>query len=226
MSVFISPSIMCCEFDAYDAFIKSFEDKKIEVIHFDVMDGHYVDNIMLGTNTYKELKKKTDIPVDLHFMCESPERYIDMFQPVAGDWVCFHPETTHHPHALLQKIKSLGCKAGYVLNPGTPLSYLDEVLDLLDYIMIMSVNPGFAGQTMVDSHLDKLSRISKVVEKSGRKIDIIIDGNTTPDNGRNMVKHGATGLVVGTSSLLKDVDNFNNDYETYIRYINQGREKV
>lgn len=223
MKGFISPSIMCCDFSDYDAFIEAFELKKVENIHFDVMDGHYVDNIMLGTNTYKELKKKTNIPIDLHFMCIEPERFIEMFEPEKGDWVSFHPETTNHPHALLMKIKAMGCKAGYAINPGTPISYIHEVIDLLDYITLMSVNPGFAGQKMVDSHLTKLKEIHQLIAESGRDIDVVVDGNTTPDNGRNMLAHGATGLVVGTSSLLKSVENFMDDHDDYVAYIKEEK---
>ncbi len=225
MSVFISPSIMCCEVNEMASFVKAFEEKKVENIHFDIMDGHYVGNIMLGTNVYQDLKKMTDIPIDLHFMCLNPERFIDYFNPVAGDWVSFHPETTSHPHRLLEKIKSLGCKAGYALNPGTPLDYVIEVIDLLDYIIVMSVNPGFAGQKMVGSHLDKLKRLREIVDNSGRKIDIIVDGNTTYDNGRNMVASGATGLVVGTSSLLSSLDDFYREHDKYVSFINNTEEK-
>lgn len=215
MNVFISPSIMCCDFSEYASFIKAFETKGVKNIHFDVMDGHYVNNVMLGTKTYTELKNATNIPIDIHLMCINPERFIDYFEPRANDWVCFHPETTDHPHRLLERIKSLGCRAGYAINPGTPLSYIEEVLDLLDYIVIMSVNPGFAGQTMVTSHLDKLQRIKHLVETQNRKIDIVVDGNTTPENGQKMVASGATGLVVGTSSLLKSVDVFMSEYDAY-----------
>lgn len=214
---------MCCKFDAYDEYIAAFEDKGVENIHFDVMDGHYVNNIMLGTNTYQELISKTDIPIDLHFMVEDPEKFIEMFNPRKGDWISFHPETSKHPHALLESIKKRGCRAGYAINPGTPLTYIEEVIDLLDFVIVMAVNPGFAGQTMVKSHLKKLKDISDLITESGKDIDIIVDGNTTPDNGREMVKHGATGLIVGTSSLLKDVDNFRDDYDSYYAYVNEGK---
>lgn len=224
MSIYISPSIMCCQFEDYNDYISSFENKRVKNIHFDVMDGHYVKNIMLGTNTYKELKSKTNLPIDLHFMCNNPEDFIEYFSPQNGDWVCFHPETTNHPHRLLQKIKSLGCRAGYAINPGTPLSYIEEVLDELDYILIMAVNPGFAGQTMVDSHLDKLKRIKEMVNSADRNIDLVIDGNTTIENAKKMVNAGATGLVVGTSSLLKSVEVFNEEYENYLEAVSNLKE--
>jgi ribulose-phosphate 3-epimerase len=125
---------------------------------------------------------------------------------------------------LLQKIKSLGCRAGYAINPGTPLSYIEEVLDELDYILIMAVNPGFAGQTMVDSHLDKLKRIKEMVNSADRNIDLVIDGNTTIENAKKMVNAGATGLVVGTSSLLKSVEVFNEEYENYLEAVSNLKE--
>lgn len=220
MKVFISPSIMVSETKDIESFVRAFEEKNVENIHFDVMDGHFVENIMLGTNTYKDLKGMTDIPIDLHFMCLNPEKFIDYFKPEAGDWISFHPETTSHPHRLLEKIKSMGCKAGYALNPGTPLEYVKEVVDLLDYIIVMSVNPGFAGQTMVSSHLTKLERLREIVNDSGRDIDLIVDGNTTEENAVEMVRHGATGLVVGTSSLLSSVDYYYKNYDKYMELIN------
>lgn len=220
MKIFISPSIMVSKTEHIKGFVEAFEKKRVENIHFDVMDGHYVENIMLGTNTYQDLKRMTDIPIDLHFMCLNPEKFIDYFSPQRGDWVSFHPETTSHPHRLLEKIKSMGCKAGYALNPGTPLEYVTEVIDLLDYIIVMSVNPGFAGQKMVSSHLTKLERLREIVDKSGRDIDLIVDGNTTVENAKEMVKHGATGLVVGTSSILSSVEYYYENYDSYMKAIN------
>lgn len=222
MKTFISPSIMCSSTHDVEAFVKAFEQKNVANIHFDVMDGHYVNNIMLGTNTYQDLKRMTNIPIDIHFMCINPERFLDYFNPSKGDWVCFHPETTSHPHRLLSNIKERGCRAGYAINPGTPIDVIREVIDLLDYVLIMAVNPGFAGQKMVDSHLEKLDRIKELITESNRDIDIVIDGNTTIENGKKMVEHGATGLVVGTSSLLSSVDDFIIKHDDYLEQVNGG----
>ncbi|HHX53092.1 MAG TPA: ribulose-phosphate 3-epimerase [Erysipelothrix sp.] len=221
MGVFISPSIMCSSTQDVEEFVRAFEKKKVKNIHFDVMDGHYVNNIMLGTNAYRDLKKMTNIPIDLHFMCMNPEKFLDYFNPQAGDWVCFHPETTSHPHRLLSDIKERGCRAGYAINPGTPVDVILEVIDLLDYILVMAVNPGFAGQKMVDSHLEKLSKINDIVKKSNKDIDIVIDGNTTIENGQKMVDYGATGLVVGTSSLLKSLSEFLENYDYYVKEVSR-----
>lgn len=213
--IIISPSIMCCHTTQIERYIKAFEDKNIKTIHFDVMDGHYVNNIMLGTNFYKDLKSMTSIPIDIHLMCFEPEKFLEFLKPRPNDWVSFHPETTNHPHRLLQNIRDLGCKAGIVLNPSTPINFIDEVVDLLDFVLVMAVNPGFAGQKMVDSHLSKLQRINKNL--SNRDIDIIIDGNTTQENAKLMIESGATGLVVGTSSLLKSVDVFLDEHDNYLK---------
>lgn len=214
--IFISPSVMCCDIIDTHEFIKAFEEKKVKNIHFDVMDGHYVNNIMLGVNFYNSLKKMTNLPIDIHLMCLQPEKFLKYFKPDSGDWVSFHPETTNHPHRLLQEIKDLGCRSGIVLNPGTPLDYINEVSDLIDYILVMAVDPGFAGQKMVESHIEKLQRIKDIVDNINHDIDIIIDGNTTIENATKMVNAGANGLVVGTSSLLKSVKHFTYEYDAYI----------
>lgn len=211
--IFISPSIMCCDLSEIPDYVKIFTKLKVKNIHFDVMDGHFVKNIMLGSNFYRDLKKMTNIPIDIHLMCMNPENFINYLSPRKGDWVCFHPETCKHSHRLLQIIKSLDCKAGIVLDPETPIDIIDELIDMLDYITIMAVNPGFAGQKMVPSHLDKLSRVSNKI--NNKKIDIIVDGNTTVENAKRMVENGATGLIVGTSSLIKGTKYFNDNYENY-----------
>lgn len=218
-NVFISPSVMCCHLDNIKDFIAAFEEKKVENIHFDIMDGHYVNNIMLGVNYYQDLCAMTRIPIDLHFMCQEPERFIDYFKPREGDWVSFHPETTNHPHRLLQKIHQLNCKAGIVLNPSTTISYIEELGDVIDFILVMAVNPGFAGQTMVDSHLAKLKRINDLINTNNLNIQVVVDGNTTINNAKLMVKNGADGLVVGTSSLLKSPKQFLDDYDAYVEQV-------
>lgn len=214
--VFISPSVMCCHLSDVKEYITAFEEKEVMNIHFDVMDGHYVNNIMLGVNYYQDLCAMTKTPIDLHFMCQEPERFIDYFNPRVGDWVSFHPETTNHPHRLLQKIHQMKCRAGIVLNPSTPISYIEELGDVIDFILVMAVNPGFAGQKMVSSHLSKLSRIRELIKTHNLNIQVVVDGNTTIDNAKLMVQNGADGLVVGTSSLLKSPKQFLDDHDSYI----------
>lgn len=216
--VIISPSIMCCAPSEMEPYIREFEKCGVDTIHFDIMDGHYVPNVMLGVRDYQAIKRLTQIPVDIHLMCTAPDAFIDIFKPQAGDWISFHPETARHPYRTLQKIRDLGCKAGIALSPGYPIECIREMASVLDFILVMAVNPGFAGQKMVPDHLDKLARIKAMVEAAGRDIDIIIDGNTIPENAKKMLDAGATGLIVGTSSMMKyGPTRMAECYDTYMK---------
>ena len=221
--IIISPSIMCSTPSDMEAYIRQFEKCGIDTIHFDVMDGHFVPNVMLGVRDYQAIKRMTDIPVDIHLMTTAPDVFIDYFNPLPGDWVSFHPETSHHPHRLLQKIQSLGCKAGIALSPGTSVEYVQNMASVFDFVLVMAVNPGFAGQKMVADHLDKQRRIRDVIAATGKHIDIIIDGNTTAANSKLMIEAGATGMVVGTSSMMKEgPGGFERGYRAYIQALAEG----
>jgi ribulose-phosphate 3-epimerase len=218
-SIKISPSIMCCKLWEVREFIRAFEETGVDSIHFDVMDGHYVQNIMLGTPFYRNLKELTNIPIDIHLMCLEPERYLDYFNVAEGDRVSFHFETCKQPYKLLQQIRDRGLKAGLVFNPGTPIEILAEVKSVLDFVIVMAVNPGFQGQTMVPDHFDKLERIAALLKRCDIDADIFVDGNTTPEKSQKMYAAGANGFIVGTSSLLKDVKYFRDQYQNYIKNI-------
>lgn len=219
--IIISPSIMCVKPWEIPEYIAAFEGKNIDLIHFDVMDGHFVPNIMLGTNIYAAIKEITNIPVDIHLMCEDPGQYIDYFKICKGDWVSFHPETTRQPYRILQKIRELGCKAGIALNPGTPVQYVEEMKSVLDFILVMAVEPGFSGQKMVPDHLDKLRRIKSIIEDSNLETEIIVDGNTTIENSKKMLDAGATGFVAGTSSLIRHgAAGFSKAYDEFMEQLN------
>lgn len=219
----ISPSIMCSTPSDMEAYVRAFEESSIDAIHFDVMDGHYVPNIMLGVRDYAALKKASKIPVDIHLMCTAPEDFVQILQPAAGDWVSFHPETARNPHRLLVDLRARGCKTGIALSPGVPVSYIDELGTFLDFVLVMAVNPGFAGQKMLPDHLDKLRRVREATERFDHKIEIIVDGNTTVSNSITMLKGGATGLVIGTSSAMKHgAAQFSTEYECYIHDIMRG----
>ena len=194
----ISPSIMCSTPSNMETYIRAFEKFGIDTIHFDVMDGHFVPNVMLSVRDYQAIKQMTELPVDIHLMCTAPDAFIDYFKPQAGDWVSFHPDTCHHPYRLRQEI-------------------IREVASVLDFVLVMAVNPGFAGQKMVPDHLDKLKRIKQIIESTGKNIEIMIDGNTTAANTKLMVAAGATGVVAGTSSLMRGVENFEQSYNTYMK---------
>lgn len=213
----ISPSIMCCKLWEVEPHIRLFEEAGLDSIHFDVMDGHYVRNIMLGTNYYSSIKELTKLPVDLHLMCLEPERFIEYFKPQEGDRVCFHPETTSHPYRLLQELRAKGVKAGLALNPGTPVELLREYKGVLDYVLVMTVNPGFAAQTLVPDGIEKIRRVAVLLQECGMEAaDIFVDGNTTYENTVKMVAAGANGLVAGTASLMKGLEGFMERYREYL----------
>lgn len=202
--IIISPSIMCSTPGDMEAYIRAFEEAGVDTIHFDVMDGHYVPNVMLGVRDYQAIKRATDLPVDIHLMCTEPEMFLDYFAPKAPDWVSFHPEVARNPYKFAQAIRDRGCRAGIALSPAISVSYVREMASVLDFVLVMAVNPGFAGQKMVPDHLDKLRRLREEIDVIQRPIDVIVDGNTIPENSKKMLAAGATGLVTGTSSMMKD----------------------
>lgn len=138
-----------------------------------------------------------------------------------GDRISFHPETTAQPYKLLQTIREKGCKAGLVLNPGTPITYLEECIDLIDYVTLMTVNPGFAGQKMVPNAPQKIRRVRKLLDAYGKDIDIVVDGNTTLDNSKIMRDAGANAFVVGTSSIIRGLDTFEDMYKAYVQALEE-----
>lgn len=214
--VIILPSVMCCTPAEMEPYVRSFEESKVDAIHFDVMDGHYVPNIMMGVRDYQFLKSITEMPVDIHLMCTEPEMFLEYLKPQPKDWVSFHPEVARNPYRFLMSIRERGCRAGIVLSPGEPVSWVEEMAGVLDFVLVMAVNPGFAGQKMVPDHLDKLKRIREIIDRSGKNIDLIVDGNTTTENATRMLAAGANGLVVGTSSTMKDgPDGFVKNCEAY-----------
>lgn len=222
MQLKISPSIMVCRTHELIGYIHAFEKVGLDSIHFDVMDGHYVDNIMLGTNLFTDVKELTRLPIDIHLMTYAPEKFVNYFHPRKDDRVSFHPETTRQAFKLLQTIREKGCKAGIVLNPGTPINHIDELYEVIDFVTLMMVNPGFAGQKLVPNGLEKIRRVREKLDGYGLDIDVFVDGNTTPENARSMYKNGANGIVVGTSSIVRSLETFVVEYNAYYDYILQN----
>ena len=215
--VTIYPSVMCCKpWDLKD-YIREFEANGIDGIHFDVMDGHYVPNIMLGMDDFNAIRSITDLPIDVNYMSTEPENFFPWFDWKENDRVSFHPEVSIQPYRLLMAIREKGLKAGYAMSPGIPLGYLEEALPLLDFVLVMTVNPGFAGQKLIPNALEKIARIREIVDKADHKIELVIDGNTTVENARKMLEAGADGLVTGTSSMLKQgPEQFSECYRNYM----------
>lgn len=199
----ISPSMMCCDLCELKPTLEQFELLGIEYLHIDIMDGVYVPNYTLGTDYVRMLRGCTDIPMDLHLMIMNPEAKLDWFDIRPGDYVSVHYESTLHIHRAIQKIKEKGAKAMLAINPGTPAACVGELADELDGVLVMTVDPGFAGQTMVPQTLKKLAELKKWLKKSGHEnLEVEVDGNVSYENAKKMRESGADIFVAGTSSIF------------------------
>ena len=200
MAYKLAPSMMCCDLLNVREQMEMFENQKIDLLHIDIMDGNFVPNIALGTCFAEQLKCVSRIPMDFHFMVDSPERYIDTFPIKEGDYVSIHFESTAHVQRALQMAKKTGAKVLLALNPATPVEMISEVLDDIDGVLIMSVNPGYAGQRMIPNSIDKIRRVRLLLDKNGRAdAEIEVDGNVSIENAIKMREVGADILVLGTA---------------------------
>lgn len=200
----ISVSMMCVSIEQTLDYIEAFNRNKIEYLHIDIMDGTFVPNLTVGTDYAKQLRKLTSIPFDYHFMVLEPEEKMKWFDIRANDYVAVHYESTKHIDKCMQYIKDLGAKAILALNPGTPICVLEEVLDYLDGVLVMSVNPGFAGQKLIPSTIEKIKKVRKFLNDNGRE-DVVImsDGNMSNENAKIAYDAGSRIFVAGTSSIVK-----------------------
>jgi ribulose-phosphate 3-epimerase len=195
--VLIAPSLLSADFSKLSGEIKTVEKAGADLLHIDIMDGHFVPNITIGPFIVRTIRNATKLPLDVHLMIENPEKYIETFIQAGADYVSVHPETTNHLHRLLRRIKDLGARSGVALNPATPLNVLAYVLDEVDYILVMSVNPGFGGQEFILQSVSKIKHLKEVLSKRGYEIPIEVDGGITPTNAGEVVKAGASILVAG-----------------------------
>lgn len=200
----ISVSMMCVSIDQTMDYLAAFEKNGVEYLHIDIMDGEFVPNITLGTDYVKQLRKLTAIPFDFHFMVTEPEEKMKWYDIRENDYVAVHYESTRHIDKCMQYIKSLRAKPILALNPGTPVCVIEEVLDYLDGVLVMSVNPGFAGQKLIPGTLEKVKRVRSFLDERGRQ-DVIIesDGNMSNENVRLAYRAGSRIFVAGTSSIIK-----------------------
>jgi ribulose-phosphate 3-epimerase len=195
---------MCVNFFKLEESVQAFEDNGIEYIHVDIMDGHFVPNYTLGTDFVKKLKERTSIPLDIHLMIDDPESKLDWFEFGEGDYVSVHYESTRHLHKAISAIKARGAKAMVAINPATPVSVLECVLGEIDGVLIMTVNPGFAGQKLVKSTLTKITQLREQLDTLGyTNVEIEVDGNVSFENAKLMTEAGADIFVAGTSSVFK-----------------------
>ena len=200
----ISPSMMCADICKIQEILETFKKNGIEYLHIDIMDGVFVPNYTLGTDYCKALKKYSDIPLDIHLMIEEPEKKLNFFDIGKGDYVSIHAESTAHLQRVLTQIRSLGAKAMVAINPATPISAIEEVTDDIDAVLVMTVNPGFAGQKLVPQTLKKIRRIRDFLDSNGHSdVEIEVDGNVSFENAKLMKEAGANIFVAGTSSVFK-----------------------
>lgn len=199
----IAPSMMCADFNHLENDVLLLEKAGMEYLHFDIMDGNFVPNFTLGPDLMKAVRQITNIPFDIHLMVNHPENHIALFDIRPGDIVSVHQESTIHLQRTLQKIKDYGAKAAVALNPATPIYCLEDILDDIEVVLIMTVNPGFAGQKLVPATLAKIANLKKYLEeKAYSNIEVEVDGNVSFENARKMRDAGADIFVAGTSSLF------------------------
>lgn len=199
----LSPSMMCADFFHLGNQLKEFENAGIEYLHIDIMDGVFVPNYTLGTDFVKKLKAATSIPLDIHLMIERPEERLSWFTFGEGDYVSVHAETTKHLQRVLSTIRARGARPMVAINPATPLSVLNYILDDIDAVLIMTVNPGYAGQKLVPATIAKIRELRQMLDTRGYShVEIEVDGNVSLENARKMSDAGANIFVVGTASLF------------------------
>ncbi len=224
---YIAPSILSADFARLGEEVDSVLAAGADIVHFDVMDNHYVPNLTIGPLVCDALRKHgVTAPIDVHLMVSPVDRIVGDFSQAGATYITFHPEASEHIDRTLQLIQAEGCKAGLVFNPATPLSHLEYVMDRVDMILLMSVNPGFGGQSFIPSALDKLRQARKMIEASGRDIRLEIDGGVKVDNIGEIKAAGADTFVSGSGIFGKAQDSDAHHYDSIIAQMRAEMAKI
>ena len=219
----IAPSILSANFAKLGQEVDNVLAAGADIVHFDVMDNHYVPNLTIGPLICEALRKHgVTAPIDVHLMVKPVDRIVPDFAQAGASYITFHPEASEHIDRTLQLIHNEGCKAGLVFNPATPLSYLEYVMDKVDMVLLMSVNPGFGGQSFIPSALDKLRQVRQMIDASGREIRLEIDGGVKVDNIAEIKAAGADTFVSGSGIFGKGKDSDPNRYDSIIRQMREA----
>ncbi len=206
----IAPSILASDFARLGEEIRAIEAAGADWVHVDVMDGRFVPNITIGPDVVKAIRPHTRLPFDVHLMITPADPHLEAFRAAGADWISVHPEAGPHLHRTLKRIRELGAKAGVVFNPATAVEQVEWILEDVDLLLVMSVNPGFGGQSFIEGQLRKVERLRAMVDKAGLDIVLEVDGGVTPANAPRCIAAGATALVAGTAV-------FRGDYAANIR---------
>ncbi len=200
MSVKLAPSILSADFGRLAEEVRSVEEAGADWIHVDVMDGHFVPNLTVGPPVVEAVRRATELPLDVHLMIQSPERYLAAFAAAGADVLTVHQEACVHLHRTVERIRELGLRSGVAVNPATPVSTLEEIVPYVDLVLVMSVNPGFGGQRFIEGSLEKVRSACRLAAERGREgLEVEVDGGVDPDTAPALVSSGATVLVAGSA---------------------------
>ena len=200
MSAIIAPSLMCADFTDIKGEVAKLDAAKVDIFHMDVMDGHYVRNVALGVEDYKAVRSLTSTPMDIHLMVENPDAYIDMFAPLGPNIIYVHPDTAPNIVQTIKHLRDLGIAPGIAIDPSLFISQVQDLLPLVDYVLVMTVNPGFAGQAFLDYTVPKVTELGQLKEQFNFKL--LVDGAISPARIQQLAAVGVDGFIVGTSSLF------------------------